>query len=588
MGATYYPSTGWCHLYSVCPETESQAGPVAIRRKVSPFNVLEMHSTVTKQITFQGEAEMAEKADLEKLQELAVSLPIVLVNLSNYSGLISSGKNVPHLNVVYRFGNYSKDLELLHDKTAGFYGALHEVMGEDANKYCPRKDWAHIEQCIRIASCLIEPAVEAGKLPIAFLVSIMEQLATFDVVWNMLTEALIKESNINQTAPGQFPPAKYMCDMFEKLDATSLAVPSAMIQEEDNAAVRSAFSTSAALDKATRESHQILTSLTSSDNVSHSVVKRWEEAWYPVCVRMRCDHTNYWDVVLASYKQTLLFMKRGALSHLKAEIINRAALQRRFQSHLSEHPVLMQLWRREVQASSLEAAHAYGLAGNKAVKRVLKNFLESPGGLSKMMKLVDRVEFEKWQRTKAAEAQEEATPLRGQVSNQSLALLSTGSEGIWDFFANMIKCFGKWSLWYAQGYYKSLLTYGSISLGMSGGYAAAFEELVKDQVVPGAFVSVWAAVGVGLTVTTPGMLPSAWIGLSASVAASLGCENNNRGIELAISVGAMVAGIRPLASHPMCPMGGVFLGIHCFHAIGGTFSLLCCKFNLATGTNNCR
>ena len=359
MGAVYYPSNGWCHLYSICPETESYVGAVAIRRKVSPFSFLEVHSSVTKQIALRGEAEMAEKDGLEKLQELAVSLPIALVNLTNYSGLISSGKNVTHLNIAYRFGNYSKDLELLYDKTAGFYGALHEVMGEDANKYCPLKDWTHIEQCIRIASCLIEPAVEAGKLPIAFLVAIMEQLASFDIIWNMLTEALIKESNINQTAPGQFPPEKYRCDMFDKLDATSLAVPS-MIQEnqenhEDTAAVRSAFSTSAALDKATRESHQILNSLTSSDNVSHSVVKRWEETWYPVCVRMKCDHTNYWDVALASYKQTLLFMKSGALSHLKAEIINRATLQRRFQSHLSEHPVLVQLWRREAQASSLEA-----------------------------------------------------------------------------------------------------------------------------------------------------------------------------------------------------------------------------------------
>ena len=35
MGAAYYPSTGWCHLYSVCPETESYVGAVAIRRKVS-------------------------------------------------------------------------------------------------------------------------------------------------------------------------------------------------------------------------------------------------------------------------------------------------------------------------------------------------------------------------------------------------------------------------------------------------------------------------------------------------------------------------------------------------------------------------
>ena len=165
-----------------------------------------------------------------------------------------------------------------------------------------------------------------------------------------------------------------------------------------------------------------------------------------------------------------------------------------------------------------------------------------------MMKLVDRVEFEKWQRTKAeaedAEAHGEATPLR-QVSNQSLAhlaLLSTRSEGIWDFFEAMVECFGKWSLWYAEGYYKALGSYGSVSFGWSGGSAGAFESLVKELVVPSAFVSVWAAIGVGLSASIPGYLPSAWIGLSASISASLGCSNN---VEVALSVGAMAAGREP-------------------------------------------
>jgi hypothetical protein len=202
-----------------------------------------------------------------------------------------------------------------------------------------------------------------------------------------------------------------------------------------------------------------------------------------------------------------------------------------------------------LQAVCSEAAHAYGLAGNKAVKRVLKQFLESPGGLPKMRKRVDRVEFEKWQRTKAeaedAEAHGEATPLR-QVSNQSahLALLSTRSEGVWDFFVNMVSCFGKWSLWYTQGYYKALGSYGSVSFGIIGGSAGAFESLVKELVAPQAFVSVWAAIGVGLTISG-GKLPSVWVGLSASLSASLGCANNNYGVQVAISVGAMAAGREP-------------------------------------------
>ena len=199
-----------------------------------------------------------------------------------------------------------------------------------------------------------------------------------------------------------------------------------------------------------------------------------------------------------------------------------------------------------LQAVCSEAAHAYGLAGNKAVKRVLKKFLESPGGLPKMMKLVDRVEFEKWQRIKAdAEAHGEGTPLR-QVSNQSahLALLSTRSEGVWDFFVNMVKCFGKWSLWYTQGYYKNLGSYGSVSFGIITGTTGAFESLVKELVVPQAFVSVWAAIGVGLTISG-GKLPSVWVGLSASLSASLGCANNNYAVQVAISVGTMAAGREP-------------------------------------------
>lgn len=189
----------------------------------------------------------------------------------------------------------------------------------------------------------------------------------------------------------------------------------------------------------------------------------------------------------------------------------------------------------------VEAAQAYGLAGHKAVKGALKKFLEAPGGLEKMMKLVDRVELEKWMRN-TEEVHGEVTP-PGQMANHSLALLSTRrSEGVWDFLANMVKCFGKWSLWYAQGYYRSIGSYASVSFGMAAGNVGAFESLVRDLLVPQAFVNVWAAVGIGLSVEAPGMIPSAWIGLSASLSASLGCANNDYGVQVALSVGGMAAG----------------------------------------------
>ena len=55
--------------------------------------------------------------------ELATSFPFLLLNLSNFSGLIT---NKSHPGIQHSFGNVSRDLALLYEKVEGFYTVLHE------------------------------------------------------------------------------------------------------------------------------------------------------------------------------------------------------------------------------------------------------------------------------------------------------------------------------------------------------------------------------------------------------------------------------------------------------------------------------
>jgi hypothetical protein len=54
---------------------------------------------------------------------------------------------------------------------------------------------------------------------------------------------------------------------------------------------------------------------------------QWDAMWLPVCRKMNCDHTNFWDIILSSYGQTMALMQTGprAFAKVKAEIRNRAA-----------------------------------------------------------------------------------------------------------------------------------------------------------------------------------------------------------------------------------------------------------------------
>jgi hypothetical protein len=93
------------------------------------------------------------------IQELTVALPLVLINLTNASGLIHD-KDAQSPDVTYRPGNLTRDMEFVTDKAAGFYALLNDFMGpEDSQRYCPPGVLQNIWPCIHASVCIIQSAV---------------------------------------------------------------------------------------------------------------------------------------------------------------------------------------------------------------------------------------------------------------------------------------------------------------------------------------------------------------------------------------------------------------------------------------------
>ena len=85
--------------------------------------------------------------------QLAAAIPLVAINLTNFTGLISD-KSAPHNeNITYHFGFLESDLAMLSDKVSGYYTVLHEMLGEAGPTLCPRDKQSHIKAGVPKAVC---------------------------------------------------------------------------------------------------------------------------------------------------------------------------------------------------------------------------------------------------------------------------------------------------------------------------------------------------------------------------------------------------------------------------------------------------
>ena len=101
-----HANTAWCHLYGVCTDYWDDAGATILKRVESPF-LLQMEA-------------VTEEPELEDLNDLAVAIPLAIINVSNYSGLISS-KNFSHMGMKHKFGDFSQDVALLQGSLANLF-----------------------------------------------------------------------------------------------------------------------------------------------------------------------------------------------------------------------------------------------------------------------------------------------------------------------------------------------------------------------------------------------------------------------------------------------------------------------------------
>ena len=102
--AAVWEGGSWCHLYTVCHREASSSSVTLVRREPQ---WLQLDSQVTR-----NASNATENTTIKPPNELAAALPLVLINVSNFSGLVSS-KDSGHLDVTHDFGNFSEDVKML-------------------------------------------------------------------------------------------------------------------------------------------------------------------------------------------------------------------------------------------------------------------------------------------------------------------------------------------------------------------------------------------------------------------------------------------------------------------------------------------
>ena len=115
-----------------------------------------------------------------------------------------------------------------------------------------------------------------------------------------------------------------------------------------------------------------------------ATVQHLHEVWQPICRQLDCDPTNFWDLHLASHKQTMALVETGSASHVRKEIRERHRLQNRVRRFVQENAdyyltnLSTSQWGRRfvdasfIQESSRQAFRRYVNAGRASMLLGLK------------------------------------------------------------------------------------------------------------------------------------------------------------------------------------------------------------------------
>ncbi|CAK9029011.1 unnamed protein product [Durusdinium trenchii] len=576
VASVFYPSTKECHLYESCPSLVDDANARTIRAAAT--------SQPASLITKEAEVEVPEESDLGPYHELATALPSVLMNLTNYSGLIRN-QNRSNLNMAHRFGDPKKDIELLYEMFEGFFRALNTSLDTDGPLVCPHRSYAHISACISMAACVLQSAVPT-HIDMEYFSSIMELEMRFqDISWPIIRQGLMEEA-LDFSVPDELL-SKYRCDEFVEVGAYEPANNESFLQLDNLEGKAKTLALSSAMLHATRVSHRILDAH-GQNTTMESTLQQLEETWYPVCRHLFCDHTNFWDIHMASYKQTRALLQTSAVAHLRSEIQSRYKLEQRMQRFVSAHQdkaLVERFWRNHNRAHD-ESLHLYGQQGRKAVLRVVESF--STRNLEKALQLFDREVLQEH----IEDHSDDSEGLLTEGSFQSKFDTSV-SASKWRWLKAIfkaLKCFGQTSFFVATGYWNPFHPNVGWSYALSAGSFSHFGMMARGEPHPDE--NFFMSLSLGLIAGVANEFYAA--GVSASVSLSVGCGAS---WTVSLGVGAWGAAIVKAPWLPTCILGakvppgcvsGMGLCASCCKSMGVSFSLLCCSWNVKTKEHTCR
>lgn len=303
--------------------------------------------------------------------DLALALPVVLVNLSNYTGLIMHHNEAVTSDVTHSFGDLLADLELLYDKVDGFYTILHQHMGTDGPLYCPKRHAGTIRERISVAMCLLQSAVPV-HVPLYVYASYMEQVARFDDLTATLLQMSLmqEETSTAMNEPVMDIPEEYKCSSDEDVDLS-------LLQSQKT----STMATSVAFRKALTSSHRILNEHELNSSMVHTQ-QQLESAWQPVCHTMGCDHTRFWDVYFGSHEHSMSLLdsslpRTTVLTALKAEVTSRVQLENKMQRFVRLHQSAFFGFFNGHQKVSEQSFHGYHNRNKKATHGFVASAMRS-------------------------------------------------------------------------------------------------------------------------------------------------------------------------------------------------------------------
>lgn len=574
--------------------------------------------------------------------ELSIAFPIALINLSNFSGLITT-KDVPHLpDVPHKFGvDSDADLRLLFSKVEGIYQILHEL--QNVSDLCPFNEFSKLRRCLGIAMCVLQKATP-HVVPLSVYTLYVELFARFDsITWELIEEAMDQEGAIQELQDYVVPEA-LVCDFTDHPGELEL------LQSEDahseSAGLSATLAVAASLQRAFESSHNIFDSHFANESMSNTVQKLGH-AWLPVCESLGCDHTNYWDLLAASHGHSLTMLEMNAPPrYIHSQIRGRILLENRVQHFLGAHgdDFAGRAYRHEdVQPVHHESMNNYFQKSRTALKHHTSAFVNSHDGesIDRVTRLVDGDRLEAFL-NKLDESQNEESAASGFVGlessreNSSVAdeAVSTAADGaltdtqtdlefearpeatrVWrrrrrtrrrgnscrrrfwkkagcaisaavqavgSFLSDLFECLGQTKTLVATGYCKKFPGPSS-NMGVGVGFTMSggnLQTILSGNPQPSIALSISVVFG-----AVPGTPLTGGVRVGLGIGGSVACSGS--GCVVGISVGAATSAIWPTTGVD-CNFGSQILSFKCMRAAGLSVSILCCNFNVIDGTENCR